>query len=70
MLFETTMSVAAATVVNLNTTTLPPISLQVMSPVRPDSPYADSVTDEDLQPSNISEVLLECFAGSERLTAV
>eukprot|EP00878_Enallax_costatus_P012110 GHUV01012643.1.p1 GENE.GHUV01012643.1~~GHUV01012643.1.p1 ORF type:complete len:1562 (+),score=569.41 GHUV01012643.1:165-4850(+) len=37
---------------------------QVMTPARPESPYAESVADEDLQPSTISEVMLECFTGA------
>lgn len=37
--------------------------IQAMSPARPESPYSESVADEDLQPSTISEVIMECFAG-------
>jgi hypothetical protein len=42
--------------------------LQTLSPARPPSPYADEdedgMQDEELSPSPISELLLECFAGS------
>jgi hypothetical protein len=42
--------------------------LQTLSPARPPSPYAnedeDGMQDEDLAPSPVSELLMECFAGS------
>lgn len=36
---------------------------QVLSPLRPASPYEDDVDEAALQPSRVGELLLECFAA-------